>query len=75
MLERIATVTETEHQLTFTAARAADPQRFHDSQKRGAAATIAYWQQPKPPAWLDCDVAAFEKFLKQQENREHEENH
>jgi len=64
-------MTETEHQLTFAAARAADPQRFHDSQKRGAAATVQFWRQTKPPAWLDCDAAEFERWLKQQEEANH----
>jgi len=63
--------TDTGDQLTFSAQKAADPQRFYDSQKRGAAATIAYWQQPKPPAWLDCDAAEFERWLKQQEEANH----
>jgi hypothetical protein len=54
---------EVEHQLTFAAARAAAPQRFHESQKRGAAATVDYWQQPKPPEWLDCDAAEFIRLL------------
>ena len=60
---------DTEHQLTFAAARAADPQRFYESQLRGAAATVQYWQQPKPPAWLDCDAAEFIKLLEKQEEK------
>ena len=57
-----------EHQLTFATARAADPQRFRESQLSGARATQAYWRQPKRPAWLlDMDAQQFETWLKQQE--------
>jgi len=61
------TAHEIEHQLTFAASQAADPERFRESQLAGARATQAYWRQPKRPEWMDCDAADFEKWLEKQE--------
>ena len=57
-------------QLTFTAAKAADPAAFHESQCRGAAATVEYWRKPRPPEWLvNMSAAEFIAWLERKEER------